>query len=113
MTSSTLSLVEVASQRVHPLRDRARIGRGTDADIRLDDPMVALTHAELIGHGDGTVTVRDLGSRHGTFVGSRRIEQAMLRDGDELLIGRSRCGWRSARRPAMATSCAACARWSS
>ena len=87
MTSSTLSLVEVASQRVHPLRDRARIGRGTDADIRLDDPMVALAHAELIGHGDGTVTVRDLGSRHGTFVGSRRIEQAMLRDGDELLIG--------------------------
>ena len=51
MTSSTLSLVEVASQRVHPLRDRVRIGRGTDADIRLDDPMVALAHAELIGHG--------------------------------------------------------------
>ena len=87
MSSSTLSLVEVASQRVHPLRDRVRIGRGTDADIRLDDPMVALAHAELIGHGDGTVTVRDLGSRHGTFVGARRIEQAMLRDGDELLIG--------------------------
>ena len=86
-SSSTLSLIEVASQRVHPLGDRVRIGRGTDADIRLDDPMVALAHAELIGHGDGSVTVRDLGSRHGTFVGNRRIDEARLRDGDELLIG--------------------------
>ncbi len=87
MSSPTLSVVEIASQRVHPLRGRARIGRGTDADIRLDDPMVALAHAELLDHGDGTVTVRDLGGRHGTFVGSRRVEQAVLRDGDELLIG--------------------------
>ncbi|MBL8627688.1 MAG: response regulator [Myxococcales bacterium] len=87
MSSSTLCLVEVASQRVHPLGDRSRIGRGPDADIRLDDPMVALAHAEVVGHDDGTVTIRDLGSRHGTFVGSRRVEQAMLRDGDELLIG--------------------------
>jgi len=87
MPSSTLSLVEVASQRVHPLGTHTRIGRGADADIRLDDPMVALAHAELIDHGDGTVTVRDLGSRHGTFVGSRRVEQAVLRDGDELLLG--------------------------
>ena len=87
MSSSTLCLVEVASQRVHPLRDRSRIGRGPDADVRLDDPMVALDHAEVVGHGDGTVTIRDLGSRHGTFVGARRIDQAMLREGDELLIG--------------------------
>ena len=76
MSSPTLSVVEIASQRVHPLRGRARIGRGTDVDIRLDDPMVALAHAELLDHGDGTVTVRDLGGRHGTFVGSRRVEQA-------------------------------------
>jgi two-component system cell cycle sensor histidine kinase/response regulator CckA len=87
MSSSTLSLVEIASQRVHPLGERARIGRGPDVDIRLDDPMVALTHAEVIGHDDGTVTVRDLGSRHGIFVGSRRVEEARLHDGDELLIG--------------------------
>ncbi len=87
MPSSTLTLVEIASQRVHSLGDRTRIGRGTDVDIRLDDPMVAMAHAELVGHGDGTVTVRDLGSRHGTFVGDRRVEEARLRDGDELLIG--------------------------
>ncbi len=87
MSSSTLSLVEIASHRVHPLGGRTRIGRGPDVDIRLDDPMVALTHAEVIGHGDGSVTVRDLGSRHGIFVGSRRVQEARLYDGDELLIG--------------------------
>ncbi len=87
MASHRYSLVEVASQRVHPLGPRTRIGRGTDCGVRLDDPMVALAHAELVCHPDGTVTLHDLGSRHGTFVGPQRVTQATLQDGDELLIG--------------------------
>ena len=87
MASPSFSLLEVASQRVHAIGARARIGRGADCEIQIDDPMVALTHATLTSHADGTMTIQDLGSRHGTFVGQQRVNQATLRDGDELLIG--------------------------
>ena len=34
------------------------------------------------------VTVQDLGSKNGTFVNNRRISKAVLKDGDEVLIGK-------------------------
>src|SRR5436305_1889310 len=81
------SLFQIDSQRRTDLGDRLSIGRGSDNDIYLDDPMVSRNHAEVVRQPDGSYQVRDLGSRRGTFLGSRRIEQAALRDGDELLIG--------------------------
>jgi signal transduction histidine kinase len=81
------ALIQIDSQRRHEIGERSSIGRGDDNDIRLDDPMVSRNHAEVVRQADGTYRVRDLGSRRGTFVGSRRIEEAALRDGDELLIG--------------------------
>ena len=87
MSSSRFSLIEVASRRSHPIGTRTVIGRDASVDIVLDDPMVTRSHAELTDNGDGTVLLRDLGSRHGTFVGRRRISEALLRAGDELLIG--------------------------
>jgi pSer/pThr/pTyr-binding forkhead associated (FHA) protein len=33
-------------------------------------------------------TLRDLGSRNGTYIGDRRVtEDSMLRDGDQIVIG--------------------------
>ena len=83
-------LVELDTQRRHTIAHRSFLGRGLDADIRLDDPLVAARHAEIVGDGAGGWLVRDLGSRRGTFLGSRKIEEAVLRDGDELLIGPTR-----------------------
>src|SRR5690242_372488 len=81
------ALIQIDSQRRHELGERSSIGRAGSNDIQLDDPMVSRNHAEVVRQPDGSYQVRDLGSRRGTFVGSRRIEQAALRDGDELLIG--------------------------
>jgi signal transduction histidine kinase len=87
------TLVEVGTERVYPLAERTAIGRGPECEIRLDDPLVSAAHAEIVRGEGGTYTLRDLGSRRGTYVGSRRLEPAEsveLRDGDELLIGPAR-----------------------
>ncbi|MEO6772682.1 MAG: ATP-binding protein [Kofleriaceae bacterium] len=84
---ATASLVQVDSKRRHPVGEHVSIGRGSESDVCLDDPMVASRHAEVVRQPDGTYLVRDLGSRRGTFVGSRKISEAPLADGDELLIG--------------------------
>ncbi|MCK9182801.1 MAG: GGDEF domain-containing protein [Fibrobacteraceae bacterium] len=43
------------------------IGRGLDADIRLDDDMISRKHCEIFWDGN-KVTIRDLDSTNGTFI---------------------------------------------
>lgn len=66
------------------------VGRGTDADLRIDDPGVSRKHLEL-RVVDGTrgpeVSMHDLGSTNGVLVDGRRTEQATLHDGSVIRIG--------------------------
>jgi pSer/pThr/pTyr-binding forkhead associated (FHA) protein len=58
----------------YPLeRPELVIGRDPDCHIRLDNPQVSRRHARLLIEAD-RVVVSDLGSRNGTFVAGRRIE---------------------------------------
>ncbi len=66
--------------------DRVVIGRDPSSEIHLEDPMVSLKHAEVIATSEG-VELRDLGSRHGTYVRDERVKSIRLADGDEILIG--------------------------
>lgn len=66
------------------------IGRGNDADLRIDDPGVSRRHIEIRveDHGQGPrVSVRDLGSTNGVSVNGRRVEEATLADGASLKVG--------------------------
>jgi hypothetical protein len=70
------------------------VGRGTDADLRINDPGVSRRHAEIRVHagsarGDSEtdVTVVDLGSTNGMLVNGSRVQQAMLDDGGTIKIG--------------------------
>ena len=66
------------------------IGRGADADIRVDDPHVSGTHAIVTSRG-GQVSVDDRESSNGTSVNGRRIDAAcVLHDGDILEFGSTR-----------------------
>jgi putative peptidoglycan lipid II flippase len=67
-------------------QERILIGRGPEADVRLDDRSVSREHAELVRHDDGT-WILDLDSHNGTFVNRRRVESHLLSDGDEIQIG--------------------------
>jgi pSer/pThr/pTyr-binding forkhead associated (FHA) protein len=64
-----------------------RVGRGPDAQIRLNDKACSRSHAEVFRKGD-YVSLEDRGSRHGTFVNGRRVaHRVKLHVGDRLDIG--------------------------
>ncbi|NMR21551.1 FHA domain-containing protein [Cellulomonas fimi] len=68
---------------------RTVAGRSVDADIFLDDVTVSRRHAEFVREGEDFV-VRDIGSLNGTYINRTRIDQAILRAGDEVQIGKYR-----------------------
>jgi pSer/pThr/pTyr-binding forkhead associated (FHA) protein len=65
------------------------IGRGSDAQIRLDDDYVSTRHARIAASGDQWF-VEDLGSTNGTYIGSARITQpTTLTMGTQVRIGKT------------------------
>jgi hypothetical protein len=79
-------VLEVNGTR-HPLVDRAVVGRGGEADLRINDPGVSRRHAELRFEDAGEVVVEDLGSTNGTLVDGRRVERTRLHDGATVRVG--------------------------
>jgi len=72
------------------VRPRMVLGReGGEADLPLADGQVSGTHAAIECRG-GSFTLKDLGSRNGTFVGDRRIDTAPLEPGTEIRLGSTR-----------------------
>jgi hypothetical protein len=78
---------------VHPiLAAGLLVGRGSDADLRIDDAGISRRHAEFRVHGEGEhaqVTVVDLGSTNGTVVDGVRVTQAPVLDGSRIVMGQS------------------------
>jgi sulfur carrier protein ThiS len=79
----------MAGQSFQPGEGRTLVGRSPECDVFLDDVTVSRRHAELLRDAD-TFTIRDLGSLNGTYVNRKRIESAILEDGDEVQIGKYR-----------------------
>lgn len=69
--------------------DEVSAGRHPDSEIFLDDVTVSRRHATFRRTGD-TFTVSDVGSLNGTYVNRDRIDEVLLRDGDEVQIGKYR-----------------------
>jgi pSer/pThr/pTyr-binding forkhead associated (FHA) protein len=67
--------------------DALHIGRGLNADLRLDDNSVSRRHAILVARGSSARLLDDR-SCNGTFVNGRRVQQAELQNGDVIMIGR-------------------------
>jgi hypothetical protein len=66
------------------------IGRHPDSLVFLDDVTVSRRHAEVVANPDRTFTVRDVGSMNGTYLNGDRVQEAALREGGQLQIGRYR-----------------------
>jgi hypothetical protein len=78
-----------AGESFRPTGPRTRIGRSPDCEIFLDDVTVSRNHAVLVEDG-GVFVVEDQGSLNGTFVNRKRIDRALLHEGDELQVGKYR-----------------------
>ena len=70
--------------------DKVTIGRALECLIRVEGEnatSVSRVHAE-VGVANGRISVRDGGSRHGTFLNGKKIEGAVaLKPGDVLMLG--------------------------
>src|SRR5512142_384535 len=63
------------------------IGRLPDNMIQVDNLAVSGHHAKVYWDGDH-YSIEDNNSLNGTFINNRRISKALLKDGDEVLIGK-------------------------
>ena len=86
-------MLEVNGLR-HPLDPPGfLIGRGTDADLRINDPGMSRLHAEVKIRSDGDAVVAeivDLGSTNGILVNGSRVPRAELVEGTRIEIGNTR-----------------------
>ena len=86
-------VVEVNGVR-HPLTPPGiTIGRGTDADLRINDPGISRLHARIGVVGTGPAqqtTIEDLGPTNGVTVDGQRTRHATLTLGSRIEIGSTR-----------------------
>ena len=71
-------------------RDSLVVGRGEEADLRIDEPLVSREHARIERREAGFRVV-DLGSTNLTRVNGDVVRQRFLSSGDELRFARARC----------------------
>jgi hypothetical protein len=86
-------VLEVNGTR-HPLQPPGLvIGRGSEADLRINDPGISRRHAQIrVNPADQglQIDIVDLGSTNGIMVNGHKVQQAALREGARIEIGSTR-----------------------
>ncbi|MCU0303983.1 MAG: sigma 54-dependent Fis family transcriptional regulator [Thermoanaerobaculales bacterium] len=62
------------------------VGAGNGCELAITGPGVSRRHA-LLSVADGVMSVRDLGSRNGTYVNGRKVEERAVDEGDWIGFG--------------------------
>lgn len=73
-------------------RDEVTLGRALEADVRVNDARVSRLHARISTErnaesGETRYRITDLGSTNGTMLNGQAIKEAILEEGDKLVIG--------------------------
>ena len=63
------------------------VGRHPESDIFLNDVTISRQHCRFV-LAEGKLVVEDSGSTNGTYVNDARVDEAQLRAGDEVVVGR-------------------------
>lgn len=85
-------VLEIDGRR-HPLTGRVVIGRGSDADITVEDTGISRKHLEISWDGR-RAEARDLGSTNGSMLNGERFSRAVVPNDSVLQIGRTRIVFR-------------------
>ncbi len=64
------------------------IGRSSKCDVQLDQESVSRNHARISRQRNNYV-ICDLGSTNGTYVNDELVDEVVLRDGDQIKVGRT------------------------
>jgi diguanylate cyclase (GGDEF)-like protein len=67
--------------------DQVHLGRGKDADVRIDGVGISRRHARIVRTEDGRRILEDVGASNGVLVNGRRIDRTELVSGDRLQLG--------------------------
>jgi hypothetical protein len=87
-------VLDVGGKRFPLTKGRAVIGRGSDADVTLDDTGASRHHAQILWDGR-RAQLDDLGSTNGTLLNGQRITKAAALEPDSVIeIGRTRMVFR-------------------
>lgn len=70
-----------------------KIGRNKDNNLVLDDKLVEEFHAHLFINDTDELVILDLKSKYGSLVNGARVDETILKAGDELQIGFSKADW--------------------
>jgi pSer/pThr/pTyr-binding forkhead associated (FHA) protein len=60
---------------------------GREGHVRVSDEYLSRKHFEVFAEADGTIRVRDLGSRNGTFLNTLPAHNTRVQSGDEIRAG--------------------------
>jgi pSer/pThr/pTyr-binding forkhead associated (FHA) protein len=63
---------------------------GREGHVRVPDEFLSRKHFEVMPDSDGTIRVRDLGSRNGTFLNTLPARNTKVQSGDEIRAGVNR-----------------------
>jgi len=66
---------------------RNRIGTGADMEVVLTDPYVSGHHATIVYNEEDGYRISDAGSKNGTRVNGRKVDQAQIVDNDTITVG--------------------------
>ena len=67
-------------------RGKVVIGRKNTCDLRIPLSSVSRQHCEITIDGE-QIHLRDLGSSNGTYLNDNRVQESLLKAGDEITIG--------------------------
>ncbi|MFN3708611.1 FhaA domain-containing protein [Microcella sp.] len=88
-----VAVLDIDGQRHRLPKGRTVIGRGSEADITVDDPGTSRKHVEIAWDGaNGQVT--DLGSTNGSRLNGEPVTRAVLQPDSVIEIGRTRILYR-------------------
>jgi chromosome segregation ATPase len=76
------------SEVVHVLGRKTSVGRTPDNDLQIDAKFISRHHAVILA-GPAHAIIEDLNSTNGVTVNNRRITRQPLKDGDNVVIGKT------------------------
>jgi len=74
-------------QEIPITRPTVTIGRVDNNDIKIENLAVSRQHAKIVRDGERYI-IEDLNSLNGTFVNEKKVMKGILRNNDEILVGK-------------------------
>ena len=87
MAKLILKFRDATLQEIPLTKPAITIGRVDKNDIKIENLAVSRQHAKILQDGDRYI-MEDLNSLNGTFVNEKRVMKCVLRNGDEIMVGK-------------------------